>query len=82
MTESQQFKELCIKQILDNPVYMPESGLYQHLKQSLLKLPKKQLEHLQMILELKQKPKYPSAISEDASYSRLKASYPGKDYGE
>lgn len=50
-------KEELVKQILANPVYMPESGVYKQLEQSLLKLSKDNLSNLKMIIEFKERPK-------------------------
>jgi hypothetical protein len=49
----QKRKGAIVDDLLANPVYMPESGLVQHLRRALLRLPVWQLENLQLIIEQK-----------------------------
>lgn len=46
-------KEKYVAEILENSVYMPDSGLYQRLKERLLKMAKDDLSSLALVIRLK-----------------------------
>lgn len=47
-------KVAIINKILDNPVYLPESGMRKNLVKSLTKLSLNDLQNLKLVIDLKQ----------------------------
>jgi hypothetical protein len=52
MSKNQEAKQKIIAEILENPVYMPNSGMYGMLKDALSKMPLYNLQNLELILRL------------------------------
>lgn len=53
LQSTQATKEKLVAEILENSVYLPESGVYQRLREQLLRLSKDDLGCLKLVIEIK-----------------------------